>query len=74
MLIYPVLYLIVLMIYSSDKDVTKMLYSQLFTKKFLRALCSVEFKNGNRVERYLPVIIAFIAKGSSNCESKINLK
>lgn len=66
MLIYPVLYLVVLIIYNSDKDTANILHSKLFGKKFLMALNSVEFKEGNKIERYLPVIIAFVAKGSLN--------
>ena len=63
MLVYPIFYIIVLMIYNSDKETSRKLFEKVFVKKFMRGLCSVEFQEGNKVERYLPVMIAFMAKG-----------
>jgi hypothetical protein len=74
MLVYPVFYIIVLMIYNSDKETSKKLFEKVFVKKFMRALCSVDFKEGNKIERYLPVMIAFMAKGLNGQESNGLLK
>ena len=49
MLLYPVFYIIVIMIYNSDKDMSRKLIEKVFVKKFMRTLCSVDFEEGNKI-------------------------